>query len=94
MIRILTTAAVAALLAGSASAAQVTVHTAGKDAATVQHDISRAARQVCSEALMDEPLAFYLMPGCVKDAKERAAAALPTVTAQAAQGQDAAAITR
>lgn len=52
--------------AGSAAAGGVAVKVAGRDDATVQADIARAARTVCKRAYMDQALGPYLQRGCVR----------------------------
>lgn len=65
-LRTLTVAAVLAALALPAAAASVKVNVAGLDAKAAHNQIHRAAEQVCSAALNDEPLSHYLMADCIE----------------------------
>ncbi len=74
MIRPLSTLIALTLLAGSASAAEVRVSLAGKDAQTIRAEIHRAAETVCQKAYSDEPLARNLAgyASCVDEATTKA----------------------
>ncbi|MGA0606715.1 hypothetical protein ACO2Q0_12020 [Phenylobacterium sp. VNQ135] len=74
MIRILTLAAVAALVAAPASAQSMRVATAGKSSEQVQKDILKAAKTVCSRATVGSSFQREMMAGCVKATLEHVAA--------------------
>lgn len=72
------TAALAAVFATTASAAEIRVSLTGKDAATVRADIQRAAREVCRQELTEKAwLGSYAR--CVDDAFTRAMASASTI---------------
>ena len=77
MIRTLTFAAAAIALLGAAvpaSAQEIHVKVAGKDAATLHHDILVAARRVCQAELADSVLAFELQDSCIRHSVKAAEA--------------------
>ena len=78
MIRTLTLAAAIALLGAAvpASAQEIHVKVAGKDAATLHHDIVQAARKVCQAELADSVLAFDLQDSCIRHSVKAAEATL------------------
>ena len=66
--RTLATAGVIAALAAPAFAASVTVKVAGLDAKAAHEQIIRAAREVCTQVLADEPLVHYVLADCINEA--------------------------
>jgi UrcA family protein len=85
MIRTLSLAAVlAALVVAPASAREIRVSVAGKDAATLHHEIWQAARQVCFAELNGSALIFELEAPCAERAVKAAEAQLATANKQVA----------
>ena len=74
MIRILTVAAVAALVAAPASAQSIRVATAGKSAQQLHADIVKAAKTVCNRATVGASFPREMMQTCMKVSVERAVA--------------------
>jgi len=76
MIRIsMIAAATIALVAASAlpaSAQEVRVKVAGKDAATLHHDLWQAARKVCDTELAGSVLAYEVQQPCIRHAVKTA----------------------
>lgn len=66
MIRILTVAAVAALIAAPASAESVRISTVGKSAAELHADITKAARKVCLHAITNATFPQQELAACMK----------------------------
>jgi hypothetical protein len=86
MIRTLSALAVVAALASPAAAESTRVSIAGKDDQAIRADVHKAAKKVCNEAYLGDPVAaFHELNDCVADAEtgamvqvraiERAAAA-------------------
>lgn len=74
MIRILTIAALAALVAAPASAQSMRVSTAGKNAEQIQADIVKAAKSVCARATVGASFPREMMASCMKATIEHAVA--------------------
>jgi len=74
MIRILTVAAVAALIAAPASAQSMRVAVAGKSSEQVQKDIVKAAKTVCARATVGASFPREMMASCMKATVEHAVA--------------------
>ena len=68
MSRTFSTLALLAALAGSASAEEVRVSLAGKDAAAVRSDIYRAAAKACTEAYAGSHGEFHEWASCIDGA--------------------------
>jgi len=68
MIRILTVAAVAALIAAPASAQSVRVPVAGKTTEQLHADITKAAKKVCSQAVVGASFPREMYASCFKHA--------------------------
>ena len=66
MIRIVTLAALAALVALPASAQTIRVATAGKTTAQLHKDIASAARQICREELYGANTSVGVIEACVR----------------------------
>jgi gas vesicle protein len=66
MIRVLTIAAVAALIAAPASAQSVRISTAGKTTEQLQADIDRAAKSVCRRAANSSSFPREMRASCLK----------------------------
>lgn len=97
MIKAIAVAVAALSFAGAAQAQSITVHVAGSDTATVHRQVVAAARTVCNEQFFSAPLAYYVVPACVRDTVIATEARLrPTsVLASAADtGRNAAAMLR
>ncbi|MBL8774140.1 MAG: hypothetical protein JNK30_22320 [Phenylobacterium sp.] len=81
--------AAAALIAGPASAQTATVVLAGKSSAQIQADIAKAARKVCSQAVVGATFPREMYASCyehaVRDAVARLAQQTPAPTQVAAQ---------
>lgn len=54
------------LIAGPAAAQSVRINLVGKDPATIQSEISRAAARVCDEANPPGAFSYYLRSECVR----------------------------
>ena len=67
MVRFVALAALAAAIAGPASAEGVRVSLVSKSPAQIQADISSAARQVCLRATSTESFRLQAFDRCVKD---------------------------
>jgi hypothetical protein len=78
MIRLLTVAAVAALVAAPASAQSVRINTAGKTPAQVKAEVFKAATRLCALDTNGASFAIEANRACVKN----------TVTAALAQSSD------
>ena len=74
MIRILTVAAAAALIAAPASAQSVRVATAGKSPEQLHADITKAARKVCTLATVGSAFERQMFESCYKHTVEDAVA--------------------
>ena len=68
MIRILTVAAVAALIAAPASAQTARIALAGKSNEQVQVEITKAAKKVCSQAIVGASFPREMYASCFKHA--------------------------
>lgn len=68
MIRILTVAAVAALIAAPASAQSARVSTANKSAEQLHADITKAAKKVCNLAVVGASFPREMYASCFKHA--------------------------
>jgi hypothetical protein len=66
MIRILTAAAVAALIAAPASAESIRITTAGKSAEQVHAEIAKAAKKVCLHATISATFPHEELAACMK----------------------------
>jgi len=66
MIRIVTVAAVAALVAAPANAQTLRVATTGKSAQQLQTEIVKAAKSVCARASMGASFPREMMAACMK----------------------------
>ena len=81
----LSTLTLIAAFAGPASAQEVKVHLAGKDARTVDIEIDKAAWTVCTEAFRDGDIDFFDISSCASsagdDAKAKASEILATARA-------------
>lgn len=66
MIRILTVAAVAAFIAAPASAQSVRIATAGKTTEQLHVDITKAAKKVCSQAIVGASFPREMYASCYK----------------------------
>jgi gas vesicle protein len=86
MIRILTVAAAAALIAAPAAAQSVRVATAGKSTEQLNADIAKAAKKVCNRAIVGSSFPQQMYASCYKHAVIEA-------SAKVAGGQFAAATT-
>lgn len=84
MIRILTVAAVAALIAAPASAQTARVSLAGKSNDQVQADIAKAAKKVCTQAIVGASFPREMYASCFKHAVADAAAKLGAQSQMAA----------
>lgn len=84
MIRILTAAAVAALIAAPASAQTTRVALDGKSSAQVQADIAKAAKKVCSQAVVGASFPREMYASCFKFAVADANAKLNAQSQMAA----------
>ena len=86
MIRILTLAATAVLMAAPASAQSLRVSTAGKTPAQLHIDITKAARTVCNLATLGATFPREMYAACYKAAVDNVVtqAADPALTAVAA----------
>ena len=82
---ILSTLTLIAAFAGPASAQEIRVHFAGKDARAVSAEIDKAAWTVCNEAFRDGDITFFEISDCARgaadDAKAKASAILATARA-------------
>ena len=76
MIRILTVAAVAALIAAPASAQSAKVALVGKNSEQVQADIAKAAKKVCTQAIVGASFPREMYASCFKFAVNKANATL------------------
>ncbi|WP_309091389.1 hypothetical protein [Phenylobacterium sp.] len=74
MIRILTVAAVAALIAAPASAQSMRVSTSGKSPEQLHAEIVKAAKTVCARASMGASFPRAMMQTCMKASVEHAVA--------------------
>jgi gas vesicle protein len=74
MIRILTVAAVAALIAAPASAQSVRVSTNGKSSEQVHAEITKAAKKVCSIATVGASFPREMYASCYKATIQHAVA--------------------
>lgn len=74
MIRVLTVAAVAALIAAPASAQSMRVATTGKSSEQLQADILKAAKTVCARATVGASFPREMMSACMKATVEHAVA--------------------
>ena len=90
MIRILTVAAVAALIAAPASAQSTRVVTTGKSAEQLQADIVKAAKSVCARASMGASFPREMQAACLKASIDHAVAQSrnPALAARATQVAD------
>ena len=81
----LSTLTLIAAFAGPASAQEVKVHLAGKDARTISAEIDKAAWTVCNEAFRGGDITFFDISSCARgaadDAKAKASAILATARA-------------
>ncbi len=84
MIRILTAAAVAALIAAPASAQTVRIALDGKSSAQVQADIAKAAKKVCAQAVVGASFPREMYASCFKFAVADANAKLNSQSQMAA----------
>jgi len=84
MIRILTAAAVAALIAAPASAQTVRISLDGKSSAQVQADIAKAAKKVCAQAVVGASFPREMYASCFKFAVADANAKLNAQSQMAA----------
>jgi hypothetical protein len=66
--RALVAACTLAAVAAPAFAESVTVKVAGLDAKAAHEQIVRAAREVCTQVLADEPLVHYVLADCINEA--------------------------
>jgi len=97
MFKAIAIAAAALSFAGAAQAQSITVRVAGADSDTVHRQIVSAARDVCTAQFWDAPLAYYVVPSCVRATVSEAEVRLhaTAVVASAANtGRDAAATVR
>lgn len=76
MIRIATVAAVAALIAAPASAQTARVALDGKSSAQIQADIAKAAKKVCTQAIVGASFPREMYASCFKFAVSDANAKL------------------
>jgi hypothetical protein len=83
MIKYITVLAAASALAGPAAAQSLKVSLVGKDPATIQADISRAANIVCFRGARG-PLEVYSMRECVANTVKDAEARVPALAAKPA----------
>lgn len=72
MIRILTVAAVAALVAAPASAQSARISTAGKTADELHAAISAAAKKVCRQATVSASFPYEMYKSCYRHAVKQA----------------------
>lgn len=84
MIRILTAAAVAALIAAPASAQTVRIALDGKSSTQVQADIAKAAKKVCAQAVVGASFPREMYASCFKFAVADANAKLNSQSQMAA----------
>ena len=84
MIRILTAAAVAALIASPAAAQSTRVALDGKSSAQVQADIAKAAKKVCTQAVVGASFPREMYSSCFKYAVKTANAQLGAQSQMAA----------
>ena len=84
MIRILTVAAVAALIAAPASAQTARISLAGKSNEQVQVEITKAAKKVCSQAIIGASFPREMYASCFKHAVKTANASLGAQSQMAA----------
>jgi hypothetical protein len=68
MIRILTVAAAAAIIAAPASAQSIRIATAGKSPAQLHAEITKAAKKVCSQAVVGASFPREMYESCYKHA--------------------------
>ena len=68
MIRILTAAAVAALIAAPAAAQSVRIDTTGKSPEQLHADITKAAKKVCNRATVGASFPQQMFDSCYKHA--------------------------
>ncbi len=78
MFRALILTASLAALSAPAYAEEVHVSLAGKDAATIRADITRAAERVCNKAYRSSPRELYELGQCVRDSTDAALAQIPS----------------
>ena len=88
MIRIFTVAAVAALIAAPASAQSVKLDLTGKSNVQVQADITKAAKKVCTLAIIGASFPREMYDSCFKHAVRDANAKLASVTAASQPAQN------
>jgi hypothetical protein len=84
MIRILTVAAVAALIAAPASAQTARVSLVGKSNEQVQVEITKAAKKVCTQAIVGASFPREMYASCFKHAVADANAKLGSQSQMAA----------
>lgn len=84
MIRILTAAAVAAVIASPAAAQSTRVSLEGKSGAQVQADIAQAAKKVCTQAIVGATFPRDMYASCFKHAVKTANAQLGAQSQMAA----------
>jgi len=84
MIRILTAAAVAALIAAPASAQTARISLAGKSNEQVQVEITKAAKKVCQQAVVGASFPREMYASCFKQAVKTANASLGAQSQMAA----------
>jgi hypothetical protein len=84
MIRILTAAAVAALIASPAAAQSTRVALDGKSSVQVQADIAKAAKKVCTQAVVGASFPREMYASCFKHAVKTANAQLGAQSQMAA----------
>jgi hypothetical protein len=78
MIRLMTFAAVAALIAAPATAQEVRVKLAGKSAEQARVEVTQAVRSVCIRATSTDSLRHIAIDRCVREIGEKAQADLAT----------------
>jgi hypothetical protein len=85
MIRILTVAAIAALVAAPASAQSIRIPLVGKTSDQLQADIAKAAKRVCTQAIVGASFPREMYASCFKHAVADATAKLGQPQMAAAQ---------
>lgn len=85
MIRLLTIAAVAALIATPASARSIKIDIAGKSNAEVQASLASAVRKVCVSAAAHATFRHQAYAACVKETAAAANAQLAATQGRASQ---------
>ncbi|WP_293365155.1 hypothetical protein [Phenylobacterium sp.] len=83
MIRILTVAAVAAMIAAPASAQTARINLSGKTSDQIQADIAKAAKKVCTKAVVGATFPREMYASCFKFAVNDAKARLGAQTQMA-----------